>query len=344
MRDIEVEIGTLKLKNPMILASAGYASTEGGLRNHINKGFGAVVTKTVTTAPLKGAPKPTVFWYDKDEKRLLSGVEGLKNPGIDKMAEAVEAVFEYSKSQNCKIIGSCTGNSVDEVYEICEKFKKAGVSAIELNMVCPNAGPHLGKEYNQIGKWWSQDSEHAIKLISGLKKRFNLPVWMKLPLIKLIDKSFINDVDKYGKPDAYSFVGGRLPSLKIDVETGKPVFPGNWWVMIDEKIPISPFVTGPIKPSTILHTAYINKITKTPLVCSGDLTKGEDVLEAVMAGASAVQICKAVYRDADACPRILNEIENLMNKNSYSDFKKIRGAVSAYLPEPPMLTVPNAIW
>ena len=64
-----------------------------------------------------------MFWYDPKEKNLLSGVEGLKNPGIDKMVEVIDQVIEISLEQNCKIIGSCTGNTIEEVLLICEKFK-----------------------------------------------------------------------------------------------------------------------------------------------------------------------------------------------------------------------------
>ena len=344
MVSLKTQVGGIELKNPLILASAGYSSSATGLKKNIAMGYGAIVTKTVTTNPLKGAPKPTVFWYDPDEKNLLSGVEGLKNPGIDKMVEAIEQVVEISVEKNCKIIGSCTGNTIEEILSICEKFKKAGAVGVELNMICPNTGPHLGKEYNRIGKWWSQDVEKAIKLIKGIKQQFELPVWAKLPLAKLIDKHFLQTLDQEGPPDAYSFVGGRLPNLKIDVKTGKPVLPGNLLLMIEQKIPISPMVTGPVKPSTVLHVAYLSKLTKTSLICSGGLTKGEDILETVMAGASAAQICKVVYREAKAGYRILEEIKELMEKYEYHNMEEIKGLVLQNLPDPPLFTVPNAKW
>ncbi|RLC36102.1 MAG: hypothetical protein DRH33_07530 [Candidatus Nealsonbacteria bacterium] len=342
MVNLKTQVGGIELKNPLILASANYSSSVNGLKRNIAMGYGAIVTKTVTTNPLQGAPKPTVFWYDPKEKNLLSGVEGLKNPGIDKMVEAIDQVIEISVEQNCKIIGSCTGNTIEEVLLICEKFKKAGVTGIELNMVCPNTGPHLGKEYNRIGKWWSRDAERAIKLIKGIKKQFELPVWAKLPLAKLVDNHFLQTLDQEGAPDAYSFVGGRLPNLKIDIKTGKPILPGNLLLMIKQKIPISPMVTGPVKPSTVLHVAYISKLTKTPLICSGGLTEGEDILETIMAGASAAQICKVVYREAKAGHRILEEIKELMEMNNYHNLEKIRGLTLQYLPDPPLFTVPNA--
>jgi dihydroorotate dehydrogenase len=343
MSSTETFVGGLSLKNPVILASAGYASTAKGIEQHIARGYGAIVTKTVTIKPLGGAPKPTVFWYDPEEKMLLSGAEALKNPGIDKMAEFLKEVMPLAKAANCKIIGSCTGNSIEEILSVAKKYEEAGASAIELNMVCPSSGPHLGPDYAQVGKWWAAEAERATALITKLQKSLQIPVWAKLPLERLIDKKFFDQLLS-SPPDAISFVGGRLPNLKINVETGEPLLPGNLKVMIEQSIPISPMVTGPVKPSTILHTAYLAKQTTVPLVCSGGLEKGEDVLEALMAGASAVQICKAVYRNIDAGQKIISQFSEALIKYNYSSVKEIKGKALPFLPNPPLLTVPMARW
>ena len=99
---------------------------------------------------------------------------------------------------------------------------------------------------------------------------------------------------------------------------------------------------GPVKPSTILHTAYLAKLCSTPLVCSGDITRGADVLEAIMAGAAAVQICKAVYRDIGAGARILAEIREAMERCGYAEVEPLKGRALGHLPEPPLFTVPGA--
>jgi dihydroorotate dehydrogenase (NAD+) catalytic subunit len=342
MIDLHIEVGGLSLKNPLLLASCGLTSNVAGLKRQIGYGYGAVVTKTVTVTALKGAPQPTVFWYDRDEKNLLSGVEGLKNPGIDQMADAVEQAGSAALQEDCKIIGSCTANTVEEAVALCTKLQAAGAHGIELNMVCPNTGPHLGKEYSHVGRWWASDAEKSVKLIRGVKEVLQIPIWAKLPLVRLIDKEFLDRLSKEAKPDAYSFVGGRLPNLKIDVVTGKPVLPGNLLLMIQQKIPICPMVTGPVKPSTVLHAAYLSKLTDIPLVCSGGLTKGEDVLEVIMAGASAAQVCKIVYREKRACDRIMREIEAIMRNNEYNSIESLRGRVLRHLPAPPLFTVPGS--
>jgi dihydroorotate dehydrogenase (NAD+) catalytic subunit len=337
-----VAVGGLELANPVILASAAYTSTPAGLRQHVARGYGAVITKTTTPTPLAGAPKPTVFWYDPEEKRLLSGAEALKNPGVDRMVEAIAQVAGLAAEHDCPIIGSCTGNTLEEILSICRRFEEAGADAIELNMVCPSTGPHLGPEYAHLGKWWAEDTERAVALIRAAKAALRIPVWAKLPLGRLVEGDFLAAIDRQARPDAISFVGGRMPNLSINLETGRPLLPGNLLLRMQKKLPISPMVTGPVKPSTILHTAYLAKLTHTPLVCSGDITRGTDVLEAIMAGAAAVQICKAIYRNIGAGRRILQELSETMERYGYEEVRKLTGCALGHLPEPPLFTVPGA--
>ena len=200
----------------------------------------------------------------------------------------------------------------------------------------------MGEEYACLGKWWVDDIERGVELIKSVKRAVQIPVWSKLPLAKLIDRTFLETLDRKARADAYSFVGGRMPNLKIDLSTGKPVLPGNLLLRIDKGLPISPMVTGPVKPSTILHTAYLAKLSRTPLVCSGGLIRGSDILEAVMAGAAAVQICKAVYRDINAGARMLEELRETMERCGYQDIQSLKGRVLEHLPAPPILTVPGA--
>ncbi len=336
-------VGGIPMKNPVMLASAGYASTEKGIEQHIQRGYGAVVTKTVTTKALGGAPKPTVFWYDPEEKMLLSGAEALKGPGGDKLAEVIASVKPKAAAADCRLVGSCTGNTIEEIVYISKRFEEAGADAIELNMVCPSSGPHLRPAYAQVGKWRAVEAQRGVALIAALRREVRIPLWAKLPLERLIDRAFFVEFCT-AQPDAISFVGGRLPNLKIDIATGEPLLPGNLKVLIEKKIPFSPMVTGPVKPSTILHTAYLAKQTGIPLICSGGLEKGDDVVEAIMAGAAGVQVCKVVYRNMDAAVRIIERVSELVTEHKFASLDAIRGRTLGYLPDPPLLTVPMARW
>lgn len=339
---LSIEISGLKLKNPLILGSAGYTKTAKGIQSFIRKGFGAVVCKTVTGEPLEGAPTPRVFWYDK-EKTMLSGVEALRNPGVDKMSEAIAASRELADEYKCAIIGSVSGNSLEEIADNAAKLYKAGASVIEIDMACPSTGPHLGEKYARLGNYWSQDSEHAISVIKAIKETLKVPVWPKVSFAKLLNEEFIKEVDKKAKPDAYSFIGGSIPCLAIDTDSGKPVLPGNTYLMMEKNIPVCPMVIGPVKASTIYHTAYISYLTDTPLIPSGGLSTGEHIIQAIMAGASAAGICTAVYRDANVLQKILSDLEEYARVKKMGSFTEIRGIVRKYLPGPPKIKV-QMVW
>ena len=338
--NLSVSVGELKLKNPIILASCGLGAHSKTIKKFIEKGFGAIVTKTVTKEPKEGAPLPRIFWYDPKEKNLLSGAEGLRNPGIERMSEIISECKPLAKRERCLIIGSVTEQSVEEMGEMASALVKAGADAIELNFACPNVGPHIGPSYDKLGKYWSKDSMRAQKAIQYIKNKVNVPVGVKFPIITLVQPSFLADIEK-AKPNYCSFSGGKMPCLVIDTETGNPKFSGSIQLQIQQKKPILPSITGPVKPMTILHAAYLSKLANIPITPAGGIRRGTDVIEALMVGASAVQICTAVYRDMEVNTKILKEISDFMKKKQIKSLLEIKGISLKHIPNPPLLQVPG---
>jgi len=338
--DLSVSVGCTTLKNPLVLGSASYTANAKGMEKYIRKGFGAIVTKTTTLKPLEGSPAPRAFWYDQDRRLLLSGAEALRNPGIEAMCQAISAVKKLAESESCLIVGSVAGNTIEEMNEVGRRMVEVGADLLELNLVCPATGPHLGPDYEQLGKYWSQTPERAVEAIQGMRSTVRVPIWAKCTLGSLINPAFLKKVDAEAQPDAYPFIGGRIPCLAIDVETGKPKFPGNVRLQIEKKIPISPMVTGPVKTSTVLHTAYLSRLTATPLVPAGGLYKGEDVIEIMMVGGIASQICTEVYRNNDASLAFLRDIEAYMRRKKIQSLKEVFGVALQHIPAPPLLRVP----
>ncbi|HSB07850.1 MAG TPA: tRNA-dihydrouridine synthase [Thermodesulfobacteriota bacterium] len=338
--DLSVKVGHVKLKNPLILGSASYTASRNGLERYIRKGFSAVVTKTTTNKPLEGSPSPRIFWYDPDKKSMLAGAEALRNPGIEKMCQAITAVKKLAETEKCLIVGSLAGNTPEEMVEVASSFVDAGADLLEMNLACPLTGSYLGPDYEKLGKYWCQTPKKAVEAIQAVKGAVKVPVWAKCVLNAIVQEGFLKEVDEEARPDAYSFVGGRLPCLVIDVETGRPKFSGSILLQIKRGIPISPMVTGPVKSSTILHTAYLARMTSTPLIPSGGLYKGEDVIEAMMVGSSSVQICAEVYRNQNASIVFLKDIEAFMERKKIKSLSEVFGAALQYIPAPPLLKVP----
>ena len=90
----------------------------------------------------------------------------------------------------------------------------------------------------------------------------------------------------------------------------------------------------------MLHTAYLARLTETPLVPSGGLRKGEDIIEAMMVGASAAQICQSVFRERDVSLTIIKKMEAFAERRGIASLLEIFGVSLQYIPAPPLLRVP----
>lgn len=335
--NLEVEIGGLVFKNPVIVGSAGYAEDENGLRRFIRRGYAGVVTKSTSREKLVGAPPPRVFWYDKYDKTWLDGQEAHRNPGIGKMAEHVKACKDMARKDNCHIIGSISCGSIEEAVLVATEFEKAGVSAIEIDMTCPHVGDHLGPEYGTRGFYWGNPKypERAVELIRSVKAAVDIPLWPKMRPTTLFLIGEI--ISKESSPDAFPYNGSSFPNaplgLAIDVETGQPIFSGNTLLKIRKGIKFTPYaIPFPLWPATILATALLKKKVKVPLVPSGGLTRGVDVLQAMIVGAAAVEVCSAVYKDLGVIESVLREITWFMNKKGCTSIRELIGTGLEHIP------------
>lgn len=328
---LEIEVTGIKLKNPIIFGAAGYSYDAWGMKRLLRAGFAAVVTKTTTAKKFEGAPMPRVFFFDED-KMFMDGTEALINPGIEKMVKHVKEAKKLADKEGAYIIGSCAGRSPEEFAELAQRFEDAGVVALEADLTCPSGWSYRSKQYP--GEGWEKlgvcndpkrAPTYASKVIRAVKETVDIPFWPKViqtPLY-VLTPGLIETIDKAG-PDAYKIMGPRPPRLFIDIEKGKPMRAGADGICE--------------KPATIRFTADIARITKTPLVPSGGLRKGRDVIEAFMVGASAVEICSGVYVDIEVVKKALKEIEQFMWRYCYTSLEEIKGMALKHLPRTPDLS------
>lgn len=337
---LEVEINGLIFKNPVIVGSAGYTADENGLKRFIKRGYGGVVTKSTSKESLAGAPPPRVFWYDPYRKFWLDGAEAHRNPGIAKMAETVKACKDLADKESCHIIGSLSFNSIEEAAYIATKFEEAGASAVELDMICSHVGPHLGADFATRGVYWA-DPEHperTIELIKAVKAAVDIPVWPKVFPQTVF---WYEAIEKESNADAFSFIGPSLAGLAINMETGRPIFSGNVLLKIKKKLKFKPFGVHCVY-ATFLAQAFLRNITQKPLIPSGGIETGFDVIQAMMAGANAVEICNAIYRDFDVIESILREMRWFMSKKGYSTINEIAGRAIEHIPFE-LMEIPTSI-
>ena len=298
MIDLATKIASLKLNNPTILASGLMDEDAGSMKRIINCGAGAVVTKSIGLKSREGYPNPTVIEL---EHGILNAM-GLPNPGIKEFEDEIRKL----KRSNVTIIGSVFGSNSNEFVELSKKMQRYGTDALELNMSCPHAEGY-GLE---IGS----DSKLVEEITLKVKESTKIPVFIKLssnlPSVTEIAKSAEN-----GGADGIVAIN-TVKAMKIDLELKIPVLSNK----------IGGYSGKAIKPIGIRCVYEISKSVDIPVIGVGGITTGEDALEYIMAGASAVQIGSAIYyRGIDVFKDICKEMETWMKEQGYCDISKLIG-------------------
>jgi dihydroorotate dehydrogenase (NAD+) catalytic subunit len=270
----------------------------GSMERIFNCGAGAIVTKSIGLQPRKGYPNPTVIEL---EHGILNAM-GLPNPGIDEFEDEIRKL----KQLNIPVIGSIFGSNSNEFVEIAKKMQNYKIDALELNMSCPHAKGY-GLEIGSVPKLVKD-------ITSKVKQSVQIPVFVKISpnLPDIID---IAKSAERGNADGIVAIN-TLKAMKIDLELKMPVLANK----------IGGYSGKAIKPIGVRCVYEISKNVDIPVIGVGGITTGEDALEYIMAGASAVQIGSAIYyRGVDVFKKICDEIENWMKDHGYKNISELIG-------------------
>ncbi|MBN1861329.1 MAG: dihydroorotate dehydrogenase [Candidatus Thermoplasmatota archaeon] len=300
MINLSTRIGSLRLKNPTMLASGIMDEDAGSMQRMIDSGAGAIVTKSIGMQPREGYANPSVVEL---EHGLLNAM-GLPNPGIELYSQELR-MLQKSK---VPIIGSIYASTTQDFITLAIQMQQCGAAAVELNVSCPHA-KHYGLE---VGC----DRELVQEIISSLKREVSLPVFVKVSpnIINLIE---IAQVIEKAQADAIVAIN-TVKAMKIDIETRRPVLANK----------SGGYSGKAIKPIGIRCVYDIAQNVDIPVIGVGGITTGEDALEYFMAGASAVQIGSAVYyRGPDVFKSVCKEIENWMKTHRLTKLTDLIGAV-----------------
>jgi len=296
--NLATQIGSLKLRNPLMLASGIMDEDAGSMHKIFKSGAGAIVTKSIGLKQREGYPNPTVVEL---EHGILNAM-GLPNPGIK---EFKTEIIELKKSK-IPVIGSVFSSNKKEFVELSKKMQEYGADALELNMSCPHA-----KGYGlEIGS----DPKLVKEITSNVKKSTDIPVFVKISpnLMNIVE---IAQSAEKGKADAIVAIN-TVKAMKIDLELKIPVLSNK----------IGGYSGKAIKPIGIRCVYEISKNVNIPVIGVGGVTTGEDALEYIMAGASAVQIGSGIYyRGIDIFTKINKEIETWMKNHNYTNLSKLVG-------------------
>jgi dihydroorotate dehydrogenase (NAD+) catalytic subunit len=297
--DLSVQLGSLHLRTPVLVASGtfGYARELQGLVEFSR--LGGIIPKTVTAKPRAGNPPPRTV---ETPSGLLNAI-GLDNDGIDHF---LEHHLPYLKSLPTAVIGNVAGEDEDEFVELAAKMGAAGLAGIELNLSCPNVSGGID---------FATNAEVTRRIVRRCRDVCPVPLIAKLTP-NVTDAVSIARAAADGGADAVS-VANTLLGLAVDWKRKRPVL-GNG----------TGGLSGPaIKPVILRMVWQIAKAKAIPIMAVGGIATIDDVMEFLVAGASAVQIGTATFYDPTACIKITDALPAALKQIGCESVQKAVGAM-----------------
>ena len=301
LKNLKVSVAGVKLKNPVVPASGcfGYGYTMQEYFD-INE-LGSFSFKGTTREPRLGNPLPRVA---ECPSGMINSV-GLENPGID--AVISHELPELRKVFSGPIIANISGFSIDEYVECCDRInKEKGVEIVELNVSCPNV--HGG------GMSFGTQCESVAEVTREVRKVISKPLFIKLTP-NVTDIVSIARAAQEAGADGVTLINTML-GMRIDVKTRRPVIANT----------MGGFSGEAIFPVALRMVYQVAKATGLPIMGCGGVSSPSDVIEMMMAGASAVQVGAAILRDPLACKKIIDGLPSEMERLHIDSLSDIIGA------------------
>lgn len=300
MVSLKTELCGIELDNPLIPASGtfgfGYEFAE---IYDINM-LGTFSFKGTTREPRFGNPTPRIA---ECERGMINSV-GLQNPGVDKVIS--EELPKLRKCFHKPVMANVSGFSIDDYVEAVEKLDKEDmIGWFEINVSCPNV--HGG------GMSFGVLPESAAAVTRAVKAVTKKPVIIKLSP-NVTDIVSIAKACEDAGADGISLINTLL-GMRIDLKTKKPVIANK----------MGGFSGPAIKPVAIRMVYQVYEAVKIPIVGGGGISCAEDVIEMMLAGASAVEIGAQNLIDPFACKKIIEDLPRAMEKYGIKNLKDIIG-------------------
>ncbi|MCM1162147.1 MAG: dihydroorotate dehydrogenase [Roseburia sp.] len=299
-RNMAVTIAGVTFQNPVMTASGTFGSgMEYGEFVDLNK-LGAVVTKGVANIPWPGNPTPRVA---ETYGGMLNAI-GLQNPGIDVF---IKRDLEFLKNYNTKIIVNVCGKSVEDYVEVVERLSEQAVDMLEINVSCPNV--------KEGAIAFGQKADALYHITEEIKKKAKQPVIMKLsPNVTSIGE--MAKAAEAAGADAISLIN-TITGMKIDIQKRKFALANK-----------TGGLSGPaIKPVAVRMVYEAAHAVKIPIIGMGGIANGEDAIEFMMAGATAVSIGAMNFVNPYTTEETIQGIEDYMEQYNIEDIQEIIGCV-----------------
>ena len=298
--NMKVNIAGVELQNPVMTASGTFGSgAEYSEFVELNK-LGAVVTKGVANVPWAGNPAPRIA---ETYGGMLNAI-GLQNPGIDLF---IERDLPFLQKYDCKVIVNVCGKTTADYCEVVERLSDESVDLLEINISCPNV--------KEGGIAFGQNPKSVEDITKEIKKYAKQPVIMKLSP-NVTDITETAKAAEAGGADALSLIN-TLTGMKIDINKRTFAIANKTGGM-----------SGPaVKPIAVRMVYQVCNAVNLPVIGMGGICNGDDAMEFILAGASAVSIGTANFTNPRATLDTIEGIKNYMSKYNIDDINDLIGAV-----------------
>lgn len=301
-RDTSVVLSGVRLDNPVIPASGCFGYGYGMAEYYDIDILGSISFKGTTREARYGNPLPRVA---ECREGMINAV-GLQNPGID--AVIAEELPKMREKFHKPIIANISGFSIDEYVECCEKIdKEAQVEIIELNVSCPNV--HGG------GMSFGTSPESVAEVVKAVKKVITKPLYVKLTP-NVTDIVAIAKAAEEAGADGICLINTML-GMRIDTRTRRPVIANK----------MGGFSGAAVFPVAVRMVYQISKACGIPVIGCGGVESAEDVVEMMMAGATAVEVGAANLRNPYASKEIVEALPEVMERLGIERLTDIIGIV-----------------
>jgi dihydroorotate dehydrogenase (NAD+) catalytic subunit len=299
---LSVQIGPINLRNPTMLASGITGISQDIFEKLYSRDIGAVVTKSISVRPMRGYPNPTVVPLGNGT--YLNAV-GLSNPGVRAFSH------EISKNRNVPIIVSLVGSSETDFPKMISRLDSLNIIGYEINLSCP----HVSKMGMEVG----DDPEVVSSMVKTIKRHTRKPISVKIG----IGKIDVVDMAKTAVDAGAEIITAinTVRAMKIDFQSMVPVLSNR----------IGGLSGKAIKPIGIRCVYEISKRLNVPVIGCGGIFSWEDVIEYLLAGASAVQLGSVLAtRNHSLFRKMNNELKNYLNKKGLKNIAEVRGLAHRY--------------
>jgi dihydroorotate dehydrogenase (NAD+) catalytic subunit len=297
--DLSIEVAGIKLPNPVIAASGTFGYGEEFSRFADLRRIGAICVKGTSARPIEGNPPPRLF---PTAAGMLNSI-GLENVGVDAF---IRDKMPFLRKIGCAVFVNVFGFNEDEYAEVIDKLNACdGITAYELNISCPNT--------KHGGMVFGQSPALTRDLTRMLKTRARRPLIVKLSPNVTDITEFARAAEGAGA-DAITVANTYL-GMAIDTETFKPRIHT-----------ITGGLSGPaIKPITLRMVYQCARAVGIPVIGLGGIVTAEDAVEYLLAGAAAVQVGTANFRDPRAPLHVIDGMERFLGRRNLAGVRDLVG-------------------